>query len=260
MQIEIFQVDAFTSSRFSGNPASVCLLTRWPNDLMLQKIAAENNQAETAFLVAEQEGYRIRWFTPAVEVDLCGHATIAAGLVLSTLDENQDWPVLLFSRSGILKVTKENDWYTLDFPADEFSRIEILPSHLSCFKLEPTEVYQGKTDLLFIYQTENEIRHLQPDLSMITSLGGRGVIVSAPGELCDFVSRFFAPAAGIPEDHVTGSAHTTLTPYWSKRLQKTKLSAKQLSTRGGDLICRINGSRVEISGQAVIYLRGTIFI
>lgn len=253
-------VDAFTDSLFSGNPAAVCPLGKWLPDATMQHIAFENNLAETAFFVNENDGYYIRWFTPEVEVDLCGHATLAAAhVVFNYLDKDKS-EVTFNSRSGLLKVTKNDNLLTLDFPLDTYEPVELSGESLDCFNIKPIETYKGKTDHLFVFKTEFEIEMIIPHLENITSLGGRGVIITAPGRNADFVSRFFAPQAGINEDPVTGSAHTTLTPYWANKMGKTKLTALQLSRRGGKLVCELKNDRVLISGNAVTYLIGDIQI
>ncbi len=259
MKIKLFQVDAFTSEVFGGNPAAVCLLDRWLDDSILQKIAAENNLAETAFVVQAGEGYNIRWFTPTIEVDLCGHATLATAQVLfHHLKVGGDAIAFTSDRSGPLMVYKNDDWLTLDFPVDTYHQTDAPPLLEEAMGGEPQEAYRGKTDYLLIYPSQEQILNLKPDMALLRRSPGRGVIVSAPGEDVDFVSRFFAPQSGIDEDPVTGSAHTTLTPYWSERLNKKELTAKQLSSRGGFLRCSDRGERIRISGQAVTYLVGEI--
>jgi PhzF family phenazine biosynthesis protein len=261
MKYKIYQIDAFTDKVFSGNPAAVCPLEKWLSDDLLQKIAMENNLAETAFYVKKDNQFQIRWFTPKVEVDLCGHATLAAAYVLF-YNENYNENIIDFysDRSGKLTVTKQNEFLTLNFPKDIFERIEISADLKSGFDIFPLEVFKGKTDYLFVFETEKQIQNIKPNLMKIASFGGRGVIVTAKGEKVDFVSRFFAPQSGIDEDPVTGSAHTTLTPFWSDRLNKTKLTAIQLSERLGYLQCELLGDRVEICGQAKLYLIGEIYI
>ncbi len=259
MKIKLYQVDAFTHTLFGGNPAAVCVLEQWLPDETMQQVAAENNLAETAFIVPAGEGYEIRWFTPTVEVDLCGHATLASAHVLFN---HYQYPasVLKFHspRSGQLTVENLGYALVLDFPVDEIKAVEVPGILATAFGITPLEAYQGKTDYLLIYSTQEEIEAMQPDLKAVASVGGRGVIVSAPGKDVDFVSRFFAPQAGIDEDPVTGSAHTTLTPVWSKKLGKTTLSALQVSKRQGELRCELIGDRVKISGKAVTYLVGEI--
>jgi len=259
MQIPIYQVDAFSNQLFKGNPAAVCPLTEWLPDELMQNIAQENNLAETAFIVPASEGYEIRWFTPTVEVDLCGHATLAsAHVVFQELGHSGEKVEFYSPRSGPLTVTKRGDELVLDFPSDTISQIDVEPLHSTGLSKAPKAVYKGKTDYLFVYDTEAEIRALIPDFEVLKTHPVRGIIVTAPGEKVDFVSRFFGPACGVNEDSVTGSAHTTLTLYWSSVLGKTTLSALQLSQRSGSLICTLKGDRVEIAGKSVLYLRGEI--
>ena len=258
MKIPIFQVDAFTSKRFKGNPAAVCPLEKWIGTPMMQKIASENNLAETAFFVREDEGFHIRWFTPKVEVDLCGHATLAAAAVaFEKLGYSKD-EIGFNSKSGLLKVRKESDEYILDFPADKIVRLKEEKRIVKAIGSTPEEIWKGKEDHLLIYKSEQNIINISPDFNQLAKVSQRGVIVSAPGNNVDFVSRFFAPAAGINEDPVTGSAHTTLTTYWADRLKKQELNARQISARGGDLRCKNRGERIEIGGKVVFFLEGII--
>jgi PhzF family phenazine biosynthesis protein len=277
MEIEIYQIDAFCKDLFSGNPAAVCPLASWPADTLMQQIAAENNLAETAFYVQEAahpEGghYHIRWFTPTVEVDLCGHATLATAHVLFHHKSFTGDTVRFASRSGELRVKKEGDRLTLDFPADTLTPIPVTEEMYKWFDKRPEEAYKGKTDYMLVFGSQAEIANIQPNMPVLEKLTeARGVIVTAKGDTAakgganpngdtvDFVSRFFGPQSGIPEDPVTGSAHTTLTPYWSKRLGKKDLTAQQLSTRKGYLNCRDAGARIEISGLAKTYLVGRVF-
>lgn len=261
MPYKIYQVDAFTSTIFSGNPAAVVPLNEWLPEELLQKIAMENNLAETAFYVKEDNQYSIRWFTPAVEVDLCGHATLAAAYVLFNHEHYEGDTVQFYSlRSGPLTVTREAELLTLNFPTDVFEKVALTKELTDGFDILPIEALRGKTDLVLVFNNESQIKNIKPNLPRIATLGGRGVIVTAKGDAVDFVSRFFAPQAGIDEDPVTGSAHTTLTPYWSKKLGKTEMSAIQLSARKGYLNCKFLRDRVEISGQARLYMMGEIFI
>lgn len=254
----VYQVDAFSDKIFSGNPAAIVVFDKWPADQLMQNIAMENNLAETGYLVPKGDDYEIRWFTPTTEVDLCGHATLAAAHVLFDHHHHPgDQINFLSPRSGLLKVTKNKNLLTLDFPGDPSVEIALLPEHLACFNTRPQKILKGKTDLMFVFSNEAEISSLQPDLAAIRNLSVRGIIVTAKGEHTDFVSRFFAPQVGVDEDPVTGSAHTTLTPYWSNTLHKEELTAVQLSFRKGHLICRMNADRVLISGQARTYLVGT---
>lgn len=258
--LDIYQVDAFTSQLFGGNPAAVVPLTSWLPDAILQKIAAENNLAETAFFVKTETGYHIRWFTPTVEVALCGHATLATAYVIFHC-LGQKAKVLSFdSMSGVLKVSQTDDLLTLDFPVDDLKPYYELQQINKQLNINAIEAVIGKTDLMLILASEQEVLQYQPALQAIATLPYRGVIITAPGQKVDFVSRFFGPASGIDEDPVTGSAHTTLTPYWAEKLSKTTLSARQLSSRVGQLTCTLSGNRVLISGNCVLYLTGKIMI
>jgi PhzF family phenazine biosynthesis protein len=261
MKIRIYQVDAFTDKVFSGNPAAVCPLDNWLDDSILQNIAAENNLAETAFYVRGKEHLEIRWFTPKVEVDLCGHATLAAAFVLFNYEDHDSDLINFYShRSGMLTVTRNEDLLTLNFPTDDIHQIELPAEVKNAFNFTPLECHKGNTDYMIIFNNETEIRDLSPDLTSLKKLDARGVIVTAKGDNVDFVSRFFAPQVGIDEDPVTGSAHTSLTPYWSEKLKKNELTAIQLSARKGYLQCKNLKERVDISGKAKLYLRGEIFI
>jgi len=257
MKFPLFQIDAFTSHLFGGNPAAVVLLESWLPDKVLAAIAAENNLAETAFAIPGTGEIPLRWFTPTVEVDLCGHATLAAAHVLFRHFMPSADQLTFATCSGNLVVTRDADHLTLDFPARLGVSIEVSEQLVSALGTRPREVFLAR-DLLAIFDCESDIQNLQPNFARIAALDAFAVIVSAPGETVDFVSRFFAPGAGIPEDPVTGSAHCTLVPYWAARLGKSRLTAKQLSSRGGDLSCSLSGSRVLISGSAVEYLRGEI--
>ncbi|MEX0288579.1 MAG: PhzF family phenazine biosynthesis protein [Flavobacteriaceae bacterium] len=262
MKQKIYQIDAFTESLFGGNPAAVCITDSWLTDGLMQQIAMENNLAETAFVVRKEPQFEIRWFTPETEVDLCGHATLASAYVLFNYFEDTPDLIEFFSpRSGVLTVEKaENGFMTMDFPKDDTEEVLPIPEINQAIGLEPLKSIKGKTDYLLIYDKQSVIEEITPNFHLLDQLDCRGVIVSAPGDEVDFVSRFFAPQCGIPEDPVTGSAHTTLTPYWSKVLGKSKLSAKQLSSRGGTLICEDLGERIKISGKAIPYLVGEIQI
>jgi PhzF family phenazine biosynthesis protein len=259
MRIPIYQVDAFAGGLFRGNPAAVCPLDRWLGDATLQSIAAENNLSETAYYVPENGRYRLRWFTPAVEVDLCGHATLATAHVILSLRKETAGPLLFDSRSGELRVTIENDRYVLDFTASLPPPSEADEALFEALGARPLE-FRRAVDCFCVFATEQEIRNLAPDMSRLVKVDCRGVVVTAPGTDCDFVSRFFGPRAGIPEDPVTGSAHTKLIPYWSARLGKRKLFARQISSRGGELWCEDLGDRVKIGGSAVTYLEGHITV
>lgn len=260
MKQKIYQIDAFTDTVFGGNPAAVCILHKWLSDELMQKIAAENNVAETAFAVANKDFYELRWFTPELEVDLCGHATLATAFTLfQHYGYSKNTIRFVSPRSGDLLVDKNPDGsMTLDFPTDELISIENQENINKAIGKIPVKTFKGKTDFLLIYESQQVIEALAPNFHLLDQLDCRGVIVSAPGTKVDFVSRFFAPQCGIPEDPVTGSAHTTLTPYWSAQLGKTQMTAKQLSQRSGDLHCEYLGERVKISGKAVCYLIGEI--
>jgi PhzF family phenazine biosynthesis protein len=261
MSQKLYQIDAFANEVFSGNPAAVCPLEQWLSDDLLQKIAMENNLAETAFYVKDEDQYELRWFTPAVEVDLCGHATLAAAFVLFNHENHTGNTIHFHSlRSGILTVTKEGELLTLNFPTDKLVPIELTSELISGFNIRPQLAFKGKTDYMLVFENEEEIKKVIPSFDTISKLKARGIIVTAEGNKVDFVSRFFAPAAGVNEDPVTGSAHTTLIPYWSERLGKTELTATQLSSRTGYLKCKYLNDRVEISGQGKLYLIGQIFL
>jgi PhzF family phenazine biosynthesis protein len=260
MNIPLFQVDAFTGDLFGGNPAAVCLIDTMLPDALMQHIAAENNLSETAFVIREEERFRIRWFTPVSEVDLCGHATLAASHVLFHHQPGNGEKIEYASRSGILTAARSGSGITLDFPADTIEKVE-LPSGLSdAIGKAPFESYKGKTDYLLVYESESDIVGMEPDFQKLKQLPCRGMIITAPGVDADFVSRFFAPLEGINEDPVTGSAHTTLAPYWAARLGKRDFLARQLSARRGVLSVGLRGDRVEITGHAVMYMTGSIVI
>ncbi|MDR9419962.1 PhzF family phenazine biosynthesis protein [Gracilimonas sp.] len=260
MQLPIYQVDAFTSELFSGNPAAVVPLEEWITDEQMQNIAAENNLSETAFFVKEGESYRLRWFTPTVEVDLCGHATLATAHVLFTeLGYDQD-EIVFKTRSGLLTVSREEDKLMMNFPADDMPQADAPDVLFRALGIKKTSKTYKTDDWMVLLDTEEEVANLQPDMNMLNEVQARGIIVTAPGDEVDFVSRFFAPQSGVDEDPVTGSAHTKSTPYWSKQLGEKVLSARQISKRGGNLICRMQGDRVEILGHAVTYLKGEISI
>lgn len=261
MKIKLYQADAFTDKLFSGNPAAVCPLDEWLDDELMQKIAMENNLAETAFYVKKEDLYEIRWFTPVMEVDLCGHATLATAFVLFNFEGHTNDTIKLYSpRSGMLSAGRAGTDLTLNFPRDVMEKTDPPSELIMAFDIKPEEVWKGKTDFMMVYNNEDQIINIKVDLGKLAGFGGRGVIITAPGKHSDFVSRFFAPAAGINEDPVTGSAHTTLTPYWSARLGKPELEAIQLSARKGYLHCKLMNDRVEISGKAKLYLKGEIVL
>jgi PhzF family phenazine biosynthesis protein len=261
MRIAIFQIDAFTNRRFAGNPAAVMLMENFLNDSVLQAIAAENNLAETAFLVADGGDYRLRWFTPAVEVPLCGHATLASAAVVMERLEPGRRSVVFHSASGPLTVQRTNTGYLMNFPVRP-SELVATPAELpAALGIVPLEVFVNEFNYLVLLESAKALRELAPDMAALARLDRSGVIVTAPGEGShDFVSRYFAPAKGIPEDPVTGAAHCMLAPYWAKRLGKTEFRAFQASRRGGEVVCRLVGDRVELEGACVFYLEGEVEI
>ncbi len=256
--IPIYQVDAFTAELFRGNPAAVCPLEEWLPDAVLQRIAAENNLSETAFFVPRNSEYDIRWFSPVTEVDLCGHATLAAAFVLHMLQPERT-RFRFQSKCGHLDVFRESDGLlTLDFPAQPAAPVDPPAALEAGLRSRPEEVWAARRDYLTVFPDESAVAALNPDFARLADLDRLGVIATAPGDEADFVSRFFAPSVGVPEDPVTGSAHCTLVPYWARRLGKARLHARQISSRGGELHCEEDGDRVKISGRAVLYLEGTI--
>ena len=258
MQIPIYQIDAFTDRLFAGNPAAVCPLDDWLPDAVMQAIALENNLSETAFLVPEAEGlYRLRWFTPAIEVPLCGHATLAsAHLVLSRLTPERD-SVAFNTLSGRLEVRRDGARLAMDLPVDPPAAAEAPSGLAAALGVTPVEVRKGRY-WLAVLADEGEVRELDPDIGALARIPPGNVAVTAPGREVDFVSRFFAPGAGVSEDPVTGSAHCLLTPYWAKRLGRRRLTARQLSARGGELVCALSGDRVQLSGACAFYMEGRI--
>lgn len=261
MKTSIYQLDTFTKNQFSGNSAAVCPLSEWISDNEMQNIAMENNLAETAFFVPTEGKYEIRWFTPTTEVDLCGHATMAAAYVIYNHIENTKNDQILFnSRSGDISVMVENGKYTLDFPVDVYKMTNATSAIIESFNHSFHEVYKGKSDYMLVFNSQDEIESLKPDFKLLQTVDARGIIVTAPGKSVDFVCRFFAPQSGIDEDHVTGSAYTTLCPYWTKVLKKYMLHAQQLSSRGGVVSCKMYNDRVLISGEVVLYMKGEIYI
>lgn len=259
MKLPLYQLDAFTNRLFGGNPAAVVLLDAWLPDAVLAAIAAENNLAETAFVIPMADVSPLRWFTPAVEVDLCGHATLAAADVLFRYRFPKFDRLAFSTRSGELNVTRAGALLKMDFPARPGKQVAVTEALAAALGARPREAYLAR-DLLAIFDSETEVRALRPEFARIVALDAFAVIVSARGDTVDFVSRFFAPRAGVPEDPVTGSSHCTLTPYWAARLGKNRLTAQQVSARGGDLLCELRGERVTIAGQVVEYLRGEIDI
>jgi len=260
MKYPIYQVDAFTGRLFSGNPAAVVFSESALSPEIMQSIALENNLSDTAFVVPMGEVYQIRWFTPAVEVHLCGHATLASAHVIFNHLGYSGSEISFSSKSGPLYVRKEGEVLYLNFPADSIQAVGSSQLLIDGLGVAPTETYKGRDDYLAVFDNDDVILSLSPDMMLLSKVKARGIIVTAPGREVDFVSRFFAPQAGIPEDPVTGSAHTTLVPYWAKRLGRQHLQAEQVSRRGGELICRNLGKRVEIGGRAVTFLIGEISI
>lgn len=257
MRVPLYQVDAFTTRRFTGNPAAVMRLERFPDDARLQAIAAENNLAETAFLVPDGDDHRLRWFTPAVEVPLCGHATLAsAAVLLERVQPGRD-SVRFHTASGILTVRRSGNGYVMDFPARLSRRIDAPDALARALGARPIEVLANEFNYLVVLASEKELRTLAPDFAAIARLDRGGVIVTARAAApYDFVSRYFTPAQGIPEDPVTGSAHCALAPYWAGPLERTDFRAFQASHRGGEVLCRLRGERVELEGNCVFYLEG----
>ena len=259
MKIQLYQIDAFASRVFAGNPAAVCPLENWLEDDLMQAIAMENNLSETAFFVSLEKGYHIRWFTPASEVDLCGHATLASAYVLFTYLDPSMAKVSFHSRSGQLTVSKQGDLLSMDFPSQPPVPCKAPGEMIEALGKKPSEVLRSQ-DYFVLFPSEEEIRALDPDMSLLKKIDLRGVTVTAKGKDVDFVSRFFAPKYGVNEDPVTGSAHCALVPYWANKLGKKDLLAHQVSKRGGELFCRDQGDRVIISGRAVAYMEGVISI
>lgn len=260
MKLDIYQVDAFAKEVFKGNPAAVCPLDEWIDENLMQKIALENNLAETAFFVKKDAVYEIRWFTPLAEIDLCGHATVASAFVIFEVLKAEVSLVRFHShKSGELSVEKNGDVLTLDFPSRPVSETEIPEGLIEAIGKQPKEVLKAR-DYFLVYETEQEIADIAPNFSRLLEIPTHAVIVTAKGDSADFVSRFFAPEVGIFEDPVTGSAHCNLIPYWAEKLGKTEMFAKQISQRGGELFCKLEGDRVKIGGNAVLYLKGEIYV
>jgi len=257
MRVPIFQVDAFTSQRLAGNPAAVMLMDTFLPDTGLQAIAAENNLAETAFLVGKEGEYSLRWFTPIVEVPLCGHATLAsAAVVMERLEPGRN-NVVFNTVSGPLTVRRDGNSYVMDFPSRLSESVAAPPELSKALNTVPLEVFANEFNYMALVRNEQVLRQLTPDMSMLARIGRPGVIVTAAGnDGYDFVSRYFAPAKGIPEDPVTGAAHCMLAPYWAQKLCKKEFRAFQASRRGGEVTCRLVGNRVELKGACVFYLEG----
>jgi PhzF family phenazine biosynthesis protein len=266
MKLTIYQVDAFTKHVFGGNPAAICPLEEWLDTELMQKIALENNLSETAFFIRKDDLYEIRWFTPTFEIDLCGHATLASAYVIFECLKLEDKIIKFHShKSGDLAVEKNGAVLTLDFPVRLVSPIDAPDALFEAIGGRPKEVFKAR-DYFLVYENEQQVLDLKPDFSALKKIGSildidaHGVIVTAKGDSSDFVSRFFAPEVGVMEDPVTGSSHCNLIPFWAERLGKTELFARQISARGGELFCELKGDRVKIGGNAVLYLKGEIFI
>ncbi len=256
--MQYYIIDAFSDQLFKGNQAGVCILDEWLSDELMQSIAFENNLAETAFVVKRAEHFDLRWFTPVVEMDLCGHATLASAFVVANFVDASMREIKFNTRSGMLVVKKNDDWFEMDFPSRKPKAIEVTELMEQAVGVKILEAYQSR-DMLLIVENQETVRNLKPEQSLVSKLPDSfGLIVSAVGQDVDFVSRFFAPNAGILEDPVTGSSHATLIPFWSERFGKDKMVAEQLSKRGGTLICENCGDRVKISGKATLYLEGKI--
>lgn len=254
----IYQVDAFTNTLFKGNPAAVVPLDHWLPDSLMQEIAAENNLSETVFFVPDGLAFSIRWFTPTAEVDLCGHATLAAAHIIFSELQYDRKEIQFDSKSGLLTVKKDADWYTMNFPSEKIKEIETPQLVTQAFNVPVVQSFLGNWKYLFVLENEDAVLNLKPNFNLLLQLEHAGVTVTAKGSSVDFVSRFFVPKLGINEDPVTGSAHTLLIPYWAKQLGKNSLEAMQLSQRSGYLKCKYLVDRVEISGQAITYLKGTL--
>lgn len=261
MELSLYQVDAFADQIFTGNPAAICPLNNWLPDSVLQLIAMENNLSETAFIVSKNDDFEIRWFTPNEEVELCGHATLASAYVVFRWLRPWDHKVTFHSKSGSLLVhhNPSNDEITLDFPALQVTPCDTPEKLVQGLGVSPRQVLKGNS-YLAIYESERQIRHLKPDYRLLSENGFDRIIVTAPGDKVDFVSRFFTPNGAITEDPVTGSAHCILMPYWSRRVNKNRLLARQISKRGGNILCEIKNDRVYLTGKALPYLQGTITI
>ncbi len=259
MEISLYQIDAFASKLFEGNPAAVCPLDEWLPDEIMQSMAQENNLSETAFFVPKDNGFHIRWFTPTSEVDLCGHATLASAYVLFNLLGYEKDKIEFDSRSGMLAVAKNNEWLIMDFPAQPPVSCDIPKEIIKAFDTVPIECLKSE-DYIVVFKRETDIKLAQPDFEQLKKLDLRGVIITAKSSRYDFIARFFAPKFGVPEDPVTGSAYTQLAPYWASRIGPKRFNVKQVSSRGGELSCEMVDDRVFISGKAIKYLEGKIKI
>lgn len=260
MNLTIYQVDAFSKEPFKGNPAAICPLVEWLPAETMQRIALENNLSETAFFVRNGEVYDIRWFTPTFEIELCGHATLASAFVVFEILQSESEIVRFRSHlSGELSVEKQGGLFVLDFPSRPPAPVEALPGLIEAIGKEPKEILRGR-DYFLVYESESEVRAIAPNFTKLLEVPTHGVIVTAPGDDSDFVSRFFAPEVGVFEDPVTGSAHCNLIPFWAERLGKTEMFARQVSARGGELFCELRGDRVKIGGHAALFMRGEIYV
>ncbi len=259
MKLTIYQVDAFAKEVFKGNPAAVCPLESWLDAELMQRIALENNLSETAFFVKKEDLYELRWFTPTFEIDLCGHATLASAFVIFEIFGSNEKVLKFQTKSGLLTVEKEGDLLMLDFPSRPPVACETPQGLIEAIGKVPKEILKSR-DYFLVYETEQEVLDIKPNFTELLKIPTHAVIVTAKGETSDFVSRFFAPEVGVFEDPVTGSAHCNLIPYWAEKLGKTKLYARQVSARGGELFCELVGERVKIGGNATLYLKGEIFV
>lgn len=260
MKLTIYQVDAFAKEVFRGNPAAICPLEEWLETDLMQKIAVENNLSETAFFVKKEDHYEIRWFTPTYEIDLCGHATLASAYVIFEILKLETEKIKFVShKSGELSVEKNGDVLTLDFPSRPVSPAEAPSGLIEAIGKTPKEIFKAR-DYFLVYENEQEVLDISPDFTALLKIDAHGFIVTAKGDSSDFVSRFFAPEVGVFEDPVTGSAHCNLIPFWAERLGKNELFARQISARGGELFCELKGDRVKIGGNAVLYLKGEIYV
>lgn len=259
MRLTCYTLDAFTDRVFSGNPAAVCPLEKWLDDATMQSIAAENNVSETAFFVPDDDGYHIRWFTPAVEVELCGHATLASSYVIFKYLSPETEQLRFRALAGELRVSRDGDMITLDFPSRPPARIDLDTEIAGALGAAPAEMWKAR-DHLAVFPDEAAVRALTPDFVRLGRVGMWALVATAPGDNCDFVSRFFAPGQGLNEDPVTGSAHCELIPFWAGRLGKNLLHARQVSQRGGELFCELKGDRVKISGRVALYSESTLYV
>ncbi len=259
MKIPMYQVDAFAGEIFKGNPAAICILEEWINDKLMQDIAMENNLSETAFCIVKEDICELRWFTPEEEIDLCGHATLATAFIIFEILNYQSNKIKFITKSGILSVEQNGDELTMEFPSREGRKRQVTEQLIKALGKEPKEVYESR-DLMAVYDNEEDIKDLKPNMEELKLIDAFGIIVTSKGNDADFVSRYFAPSCGVFEDPVTGSAHCTLVPYWSKILGKKKLVAQQLSQRGGILKCEDTLEKIKISGRAKLFFKGEIYL